>query len=170
MDFFTQEHLDARKKYDTTKQANHWLNTIDTTSLNDGMIEFIEKMPYFFLATSSSNGNTNVNFKGTQGKSLIKVLNNKKLIFADFSGNGILHSVGDISSNPNIGMLIIDFNNNIRLKISGNATIIDDTKQISKYLDIFDTYSIARLIEVEINYVIPNCSDNISVVKNSLLR
>ncbi len=177
MNFFTEEHIKARETYTTTNQANHWLNTIDTTCLNkelslylqENPIEFIERMPYFFFSTSSSNGNTNVNFKGAKGSKLIKVLNNKKLIFPDYSGNGILHSVGDINSNPNVGMLIIDFNKNIRLKVSGKAYIIDDKEQIAQYFDYFETYDIARLIEVDIDYVIPNCSNNINVVKRHLL-
>lgn len=57
IEFFTQEHLDAKETYNTTNQANYWLSTIDAT-------DFIERMPYFFFSTSSSNGNTNVNFKG----------------------------------------------------------------------------------------------------------
>ncbi len=177
MDFFTQEHLNVRETYNTTDQANHWLNTINTTCLNkelslylqEDATGFIERMPYFFFSTSSSNGNTNVNFKGAEGSKLLKVLNSKKLIFPDYSGNGILHSIGDINSNPNVGILIIDFNKNIRLKISGRATIIDDKEQISQYLDYFETYNIVRLIEVDIDYVIPNCSNNINVVKKHLL-
>ena len=57
----------------------------------------------------------------------------------------------------------------IRLKISGKATIIDDKEEISKHLDYFDTYYIQRLIEVEINYVIPNCSNNINIVREHIL-
>jgi len=177
MNFFTKEHLDVRKTYNTTNQANYWLSTIDTTSLNkelslylqEDATSFIERVPYFFFATSSANGNTNVNFKGAEGSKLIKVLNSKKLIFPDYSGNGILHSVGDINSNPNVGILIIDFNKNIRLKISGRATILDDKEKISQYLDYFETYDINRLIEIDIDYVIPNCSTNINVVKKYLL-
>ena len=165
---FKQEHIDAREKYNTTAQANHWLKTIDTSSLNEGASKFIEEIKYFFFATSSLDGMTNINYKGTTGKSLIKVINSKKLIFADFDGNGILHSVGDIGSNPNVGMLIIDFEKDIRLKINGKAKIIDDKDVIVKYLDVFETYNIVRLIEVDIEYVIPNCSNNISVVRESL--
>ncbi len=178
MDFFTQEHLDARAKYSTTAQADHWLSTIETTHLNQALstylnedvVGFIERMRYFFLATSSANGHTKVNFRGAEGERLIKVVNERKLLFPDYSGNGILHAVGDIRSNPNVGMLIIDFNRDVRLKIGGKATVIDDSEEVAKYLDLFDTYSIERLIEVEIEYVIPNCSNNIGVVRKEILK
>lgn len=167
---FKQEHMDARQKYETVDQANYWLNLIDTTYLDEHVTNFIQSINYFFLATSSKDGMTNVNFKGTNSKSLIKVVNKKKLIFADFDGNGILHSIGDIASNPNIGMLIIDFSRDRRVKINGKATIIDDKEIISKYFDIFETYNISRLIEVDVEYVIPNCSNNISVVRESIAK
>jgi uncharacterized protein len=176
VDFFTQEHLMAREKYGTKKQAEYLLSLVDTTCLNDGLsrylgediIGFIERIPYFFFATSSSAGNTNVNFKGSNGSGLIKVIDKNKLLFPDYGGNGILHSIGDIYSNPHVGILIIDFAKDIRLKLSGTATIIDDKKVLTQYFDYFNTFDIERLVEVEIDYVVPNCSQNISVVRKSL--
>ncbi|MGE4463199.1 MAG: pyridoxamine 5'-phosphate oxidase family protein [Arcobacter sp.] len=170
MEIFTQEHLLAREKYGTTKQAELILENMDTRTPNDRMIKFIENMNYFFLATSSKDGRVNVNFKGTKSKSLIKFLDKNRLIFPDFDGNGILHSVGDIESNPYVGLLIIDFLNDIRIKINGKAKIIDDKNEIINYLDIFDSFNFSRLIEVQIEYIIPNCSANLSVVRNSILR
>ncbi|BAK73082.1 MULTISPECIES: pyridoxamine 5'-phosphate oxidase family protein [Arcobacter] len=170
MEIFTQEHLIAREKYGTTKQAELILENMDTRTPNDRMIKFIENMNYFFLATSSKDGRVNVNFKGTKSKSLIKFLDKNRLIFPDFDGNGILHSVGDIESNPHVGLLIIDFLNDIRIKINGKAKIIDDKNEIINYLDIFDSFNFSRLIEVQIEYIIPNCSANLSVVRNSILR
>ncbi|MDF1881830.1 pyridoxamine 5'-phosphate oxidase family protein [Sulfurimonas sp. MAG313] len=170
MEFFTEEHIEVRKKYKTNDEANHWLNSIDTTYLNEFMITFIESMPYFFFATSSSNGNTNVNFKGSEGNTLVKVLSKNKLIFADYKGNGILHSVGDISSNPKVGMLFVDFNKDFRLKISGRAKVIDNELALNQYLDVFETFEMMRLIEVEIEYVIPNCSNKLSIVRQSILK
>jgi len=169
-DFFTQEHMEARAKYKTSDMAEHWLNSVDTTYLNQEMINFVESLSYFFLATSSANGNTNVNFKGSDGTPLVKVINSKRLVFADFKGNGILHSVGDIYSNPNIGMLFIDFNQDLRLKVSGKARVIDDERKLASYLDVFESYELARLIEVDIEYVIPNCSNKLSIVRESIIK
>ncbi|MFY9088555.1 pyridoxamine 5'-phosphate oxidase family protein [Arcobacter aquimarinus] len=169
MEIFIQEHLTVREKYGTTNQAEMVFSYMDTTFLSDRMIGFIESINYFFLATSSKEGRTNVNFKGTKSKRLIKVLDKNRLIFPDFDGNGILHSVGDILSNPNVGLLVIDFSKDIRIKINGKAKIIDDKEIISSYLDYFDSFNFSRLIEVEIDYVIPNCSANLSVVRDSIL-
>jgi uncharacterized protein len=170
MEIFTQEHIRVREKYGTTKQAENIFESLDTTAPNDKMIKFIEKMNYFFLATSSKEGRVNVNFKGTKAKRLIKFLDKNRLIFPDFDGNGILHSVGDIESNPHVGLLIIDFSKDIRIKINGRAKIIDDKDVIVRYLDLFDSFNFSRLIEVEIDYIIPNCSANLNVVRNSIFE
>ena len=169
MEIFTQEHLIAREKYGTTNQAENILDHRNTATLRERMIGIIEGINYFFLATSSKDGRTNVNFKGRKSKRLIKVLDKNRLIFPDFDGNGILHSVGYILSNPYVGMLVIDFTKDIRIKINGKAKIIDDKEIVLSYLDYFDSFNFSRLIEVEIDYVIPNCSANLSVVRDSIL-
>ncbi len=169
MEVFTQEHIFVREKYKTTKQAENIFEYMDTTIPSDIMIKFIESMNYFFLATSSKSGRVNVNFKGTQSKILIKFLNKNKFIFPDFNGNGILHSIGDMESNPYVGLLFIDFSKDIRIKVNGRAKVIDNKEVIIRYLDLFDSFNYSRLIEVEIDYIIPNCSANLSIVRNSIL-
>lgn len=170
MDIFTQEHSMVRKMYETTEQADYWLNAIDTTKLSPFMMQVVEDVSYFFLATSSKDGRVNVNFKGGKKKKLLKVLDANRIIFADFDGNGILHSIGDIQTNPHVGLLIIDFCKDIRMKINGRATIIDDKEEISKYFDIFDSFEFRRLIRVDIEYVIPNCSSRLQVVREEILH
>lgn len=97
-------------------------------------------------------------------------MNKNQLLFPDFDGNVILHSVGDILSNPYVGMSIIDFSKDIRIKINGKAKIIDDKEIVLSYLNYFDSFNFSRLIEVEVDYVIPNCSANLSVERDSILN
>lgn len=169
MPFFTSQHHKIRKKYKTTKKAQHWLTTLNTSKLSKKMVELIETTPYFFLATSSKTGHVNVNYKGTHNKKLIHIIDNEHLIFPDYQGNGILHSLGDILSNPNIGLLIINFSQDKRIKLNGKATIIDEITEIQKYFHIFEDTTIIRLIKVKIEYVIENCSTNIGIVRNQLI-
>lgn len=169
MPFFSHEHHKIREKYKTTNKARHWLTTLNTSSLSSNMITLIEKTPYFFLATSSSSGHTNVNYKGTQNKKAIHILDKKHLLFPDYEGNGIFHSLGDILSNPHIGILVINFTENKRIKINGKASIIDKYEDVKKYFHIFEDTTITRLIKVEILYAIENCSKNIEIVKNQFI-
>lgn len=65
---FSQEHINIRKYYNTNIQADHWLTTMHTTSLTEKRIQFIESLPYFFFATSHTNGQPNINIKSTNNK------------------------------------------------------------------------------------------------------
>lgn len=168
MEIFTKEHEIVRKKYATNEQANYWLNTISSTKIEPNLVSFLENLPYFFLATSNKTGVSNINFKGTNSGKLIKVIDEKRLIYPDYKGNGILHGVGDIFSNDNVGLLCIDFSKDFRVKINGRAKIIDDQNELIKYFDIFDTYDISRIIEITVEYIIPNCSNQISIVRESI--
>jgi len=167
---FTQAHINARLKYHTQEQADYWLTHLNTTQLTQQMTDLIENIPYFFLATASTSGYPNVNFKGTKNNTLIKVLNPTTLIFYDYAGNGILHSIGDILSNPKIGMLIIDFKHDIRIKINGSATIIDEGSSFKHYSKVFNDENIIRIIKVNIEYVIQNCSKHLHIVRKTLIN
>ncbi len=170
MDIFTQEHKDIREKNGTTKQVEYYLNTIASDEIDENLRFYLEGLRYFFFATSSKDGYTNVNFKGAKSNTLIKVLDKKRFIFPDYNGNGIFHSVGDIATNPKVALLCIDFLSDTRVKISGSAKIIDDNNELIKYRDIFDCYDVERVIEITVEYIIPNCSNQLSVVREQILK
>ncbi|MBN2815346.1 MAG: pyridoxamine 5'-phosphate oxidase family protein [Campylobacterales bacterium] len=170
MNIFTQEHTLIQEKYKTKQQAQHWVNLLKREVIEDDACRYLESLQYFFFATSNKEGHTNVNFKGIRSGKLIKVLDERHLIFPDYKGNGIFHGLGDIMSNPNVALLCIDFSKNIRVKISGTAQVIDDTNLVAKYSDMLNTNDAQRIIKVTVGYLIPNCSQQLSVVKNSILN
>ncbi|MEJ2413910.1 MAG: pyridoxamine 5'-phosphate oxidase family protein [Sulfurimonas sp.] len=170
MNIFTQEHNFVQEKYKTKEQAEHLLNLLKREVIEEDASNYLESLQYFFFATSNKQGHTNVNFKGVRSGKLIKVLDEKHLIFPDYKGNGIFHGIGDIMSNPNVSLLCIDFSKNIRVKISGTAQIIDDADTVSKYSDILNTNDAERIIKITVRYLIPNCSKQLSVVKDSILN
>src|SRR5512145_2662753 len=58
----------------------------------------IEAGPFFFLATSDANGRCDCSFKGG-GPGILRVLDARTLAFADFSGNDLFMSLGNILEN-----------------------------------------------------------------------
>jgi len=165
---FHQGHKQAREKYQTKANADYWLETLDTSRLNQEMIKFIENSSYFFFATASPDGQPNLNYKGGD-KGFLHVVNEKKLVFPNFSGNGILHSIGDLELNNKVSLLIPDFNQNARIKIIGTATVIYEDAYMSEYMDYFSRFTFDSLIVIDITYVIPNCPSNLHRVKESIL-
>ncbi len=171
MKIFTKAHDTIREKYRTKVQAEHLVQQMSKESIDKHTAHFLEGLPYFFFATSSHTGDTNINFKGLKSGKLIHVLDDRHLIFPDYAGNGIFHGIGDIQSNPKVALLCIDFAKDIRIKISGVAKVIDKGELLEKYCNILQTYYDApRVIEVCVHYIIPNCSQQLSVVREHILQ
>ncbi|MCH9813992.1 MAG: pyridoxamine 5'-phosphate oxidase family protein [Epsilonproteobacteria bacterium] len=158
----------AQKKYSTTEQASKILSSIDTTCISNQVKSVISKCSYFFLSTASKDGQPNINFKGGD-KGFVHVLDKNTIIFPDLLGNGILHGINDMMENPNVAMLFIDFITGVRYKVNGLATIIDNTEEINKYLDFCGFDYPTRIIKVDVNYVIGNCSKNIDNVRREII-
>lgn len=170
MTHFTKAHEEVREKYQTSVRAHHLIEHMSRESIDATIQAFLEALPYFFFATSSHTGETNVNFKGLKSGTLIKVLDSKHLIFPDYKGNGIFHAIGDIQTNPKVALLCIDFNTDIRIKIAGHAKVIDTGSRLKEYATLLQNSDIPRVILVEVNYIIPNCSQQLSVVRNAILQ
>ncbi len=166
---FHKGHQKSRNRYKTHANADYWLNALDTSKLNSTMTEFINNCTYLFFATSSPDGQPNLNYKGGE-KGFVHVVNEAKLVFINFQGNGILHSLGDLEINDKVSLLIPDFNQNVRLKIIGKATVIYEDIYVSEYMDYFNAFTFDSLIVVDIEYVIPNCPSNLHYVKDGILN
>ncbi len=114
----------------------------------------LEQAPFFFLATSDTQGHCDCSFKGG-GPNLIKIIDATHFAFPDFDGNGAFMSIGNIMQNPNVGCLFIDFSDGARLRVNGRATI-HENDEISAYFN-----NTKRAILVHIEQVVPNCAAHI---------
>lgn len=88
--------------------------------VSKNLADFIESQPFFFLSTSHKSGSCDCSFRGRDFNisgefyPLLKVINQKTIIFPDFSGNHLYQSLGNIISNPNAALLFVDFERRIR--------------------------------------------------------
>jgi predicted pyridoxine 5'-phosphate oxidase superfamily flavin-nucleotide-binding protein len=94
--------------------------------LNDRMREFITRQEMMFVATSDRHGECDNTFRaGPAG--FIQVLDDKNLAYPEYRGNGVMASLGNISENPHIGLLILDLVQDvIGLHVNGTARIVED--------------------------------------------
>lgn len=109
----------------------------------------VEAFPFFFLATSDDRGHCDCSFKGG-GPGTLKLSGGRRLSFPDYDGNGAFMSLGNILVNPNVGLLLIDFEDGARLRIDGRARVEGP--------DEARFPGAPRVVEVEITRVVPNCS------------
>ncbi|WP_068081570.1 pyridoxamine 5'-phosphate oxidase family protein [Polycladidibacter stylochi] len=121
-----------RKRYPGTIQWDEErLAKMMRQEISQSHASFIEAQPFFFIATASAQGHCDASFRGsevgpdgTPGLAC-KVLSSTKLVFPDYSGNGLYNSLGNIASNPHIGMIFIDFTKQTRIRLNGTASIRD---------------------------------------------
>ena len=110
-----QDDFDSRRIADRLEQVTTRtaFTAVDTA--------FIEKAILFFLATADAEGRPDVNHKGGP-PGFVRVTGPSELAFPDYDGNGMFKSLGNVTVNPNVGLLFIDFERPRRLRVNGTAT------------------------------------------------
>ncbi len=85
---------------------------------------FIAARDGFFQATVSETGWPYVQFRGGPA-GFLKVLDEKTIAYADYRGNRQYLSVGNLSEDDRVSLILVDYPNRRRLKIWGRARIVD---------------------------------------------
>ena len=164
----SQGERELQKKHNTGNSAHSFYNSQVLDFLNPEMQKFIEDQEMVFLSTSDSKGECDASFRAGP-KGFIKVLDNKTLIFPEFKGNGVMASLGNISENPQIGLMFIDFfQSSIGLHVNGKAEIITE-KEASKLVNPLDKAEAEKdgqhktklWIKIEVEEAYIHCSKHI---------
>lgn len=123
---------------------------------------FFESLPFFFIATANARGECDCSFRGREHDAsgapfpLLKVVDEKTLVFPDYSGNKLYNSLGNIITNGHIGMLFIDFQTQRRVRLNGLAIVVADP---SSYASIWP--NAAQYVRVTAQQVYGNCRSRI---------
>ena len=126
--------------------------------LTPQLVAFLQRQPFFFLATASADGDCDCSYRGRQHnrphdpEPLLLAPDQRKLVFPDYAGNNFFNSIGNILTNPKVGMLFLDFETATRVRINGGATILDEA---DIYRDHWPTA--VRFVQVMVDQVYPNC-------------
>ena len=150
-DIYGNQHKALQKIFDTERLANAVESNIVSDEFADEHKGFIESRDMFFLSTIDHRGYPTCSYKGGN-PGFVKVLNSKTLVFPSCDGNGMFLSTGNITANPKIGMLFIDFETPHRVRIHGTA--VADIK--SSWLTEFPGAEI--IVTVNITEVFINCT------------
>jgi predicted pyridoxine 5'-phosphate oxidase superfamily flavin-nucleotide-binding protein len=119
------EH-DLQEKFGTEKRALAFYNKQVLDFLNPVMREFIARQEMAFVATADAHGECDCTFRaGIPG--FVRVLNERQIAYPEYRGNGVMASLGNISKNPHIGLIFIDFTRStVGLHVNGKARIVDN--------------------------------------------
>ncbi len=119
-----QERLGSRRTYARVEQTGGWQTTI-TPDLS----EFIAERDSFYLGTASADGRPYIQHRGGPA-GFLKVLDERTLGFADFSGNRQYISMGNLSENDRAFIFLMDYPNRRRIKIWGRAEVVEDDAEL----------------------------------------
>src|ERR1700709_2712998 len=100
---------------------------------NGGWRTQIDANPPPFFATSNADGQPYIQHRGGP-KGFIRILDKNTLAFADFSGNRQYITQGNLSENPKAHIFLMDYAHRRRVKIWGEARVIDDDPALIKSL------------------------------------
>jgi len=84
--------------------------------------DFIAQRDTFYMATVNEDGWPYVQHRGGP-PGFLRVLGPKQLAYADFRGNTQLVSVGNVSTNDRVSLILMDYPNRRRLKILGHMRV-----------------------------------------------
>lgn len=93
---------------------------------------FIERRDMFFLATADAEGRPECSYKGGE-PGFVRVLDESTLAFPSYDGNGMYLSAGNVSVNPSVGLLFVDFEAGTRLRLNGVASTVEDDPLVATY-------------------------------------
>ena len=163
-----EEELEAQRRFGV--EGLNWndrsLDAMFQQTISPERAAFFESLPFFFIATANLEGECDCSYRGREldalGKSypLVKVLDDKTLVFPDYPGNKLYNSLGNVIVNGHIGMLFIDFEAQRRMRLNGHAVIIDHS---STYASIWP--NAAQYVQVTAQQVYGNCSSRIPKMK-----
>ena len=95
-----------------------------TDGLTENEINFISQQDSFYIASIGANQFPYIQHRGGP-KGFVKVLDSDTIGFVDFSGNKQYISVGNLATNQNVALIMVDYPSKSRLKILARAEIVE---------------------------------------------
>lgn len=121
-----QDRFDGRRVADKLAQHRRRYDFWDEDR------RMIEQASFFFIATSHGDYVDCSMRAGAPG--FIQITGPGELEFPEYDGNSMYRTLGNITRNPNVGLLFVKFDGKTyRIRINGRATILDDPAALARH-------------------------------------
>ena len=100
--------------------------------LDEQSVAFVRRSPFLLLSTVDAQGGVEVSPKGDE-PGFVHVQDKNTLLFPDRPGNNLAFGHLNILANPNVGMIFLAPGTGETLRVSGSATLHDDTGLREKF-------------------------------------
>jgi len=157
-DFYHEGSRQLQDQFDTRRLADRLDEAIVQDSILPSDKDFIERMDMFFIATVDERGHANCSYKAGE-PGFVRVADDHTLAFPSYDGNGMYLTMGNILATRQVGLLFIDFENQKRMRLNGEATIHQDDPLMKNYPEA------QFIVRVRAREVFANCPRYIHKMK-----
>ncbi len=120
--FYNEGSREIQDRFDSRRIADRLEQVTLRRAFTEEDKAFISKAPMFFLATADADGHPDCSYKGGL-PGFVRIVDDVTLAFPSYDGNGQFRSLGNLTVNPPVGMLFIDFEATKRIRVNGIASI-----------------------------------------------
>jgi len=127
-----QKQKGSRSSYANMEQRGSWQDIV-----NQKLRDFLAERDSFYMSTVNSEGQPYIQHRGGP-KGFLKVIDNRTLGFADFTGNRQYISYGNLEDNNKVCLFFMDYPNRTRIKLWGTAEVNEDDTALIEQLTVSD--------------------------------
>lgn len=128
-----------------------------STALTAHQHDRISKSDTFFIATSHPDTGMDVSHKGGS-PGFVHVNGEGQIVFPDYSGNNLFNTLGNISVNPRIGMIFVDFSSGRTLQIAGTAALRIDRGGRTVYVTPSEVHEVRNALPTTCDVLAPGAT------------
>lgn len=151
-----QVRLGSRDAYARVESGRGW-----STAITEDLADFIAAQRSAFLATATADGQPYIQHRGGP-PGFLKVLDDRTIGFADYSGNRQYISLGNLGDNPKACLFLIDYANRRRVKLWGKARFVEgDTALEAKLMPVGYKAKVERALLFTVDVWDANCPQHI---------
>lgn len=161
---FTDAVKEMQKKMGSRKSYARMERETYVDGLTENEIDFIVQRDSFYMASIGENVFPYIQHCGGP-KGFVKVLDAKRIGFIDFKGNVQYISVGNIATNNNVALIMVDYPGRTRLKILAKAEIVElkNDDSLFEFLDLGEyKFRPERMMVLHIETYDWNCPQHIT--------
>ncbi|MDO3399596.1 pyridoxamine 5'-phosphate oxidase family protein [Mycolicibacterium neoaurum] len=115
-----------------------------TDALDDTMRRRLAEADTFLVGSADPDGNADASHRGGN-PGFLEVLSPTRLRWPDYRGNSMFMTLGNIATNPSVGLLIPDWDTGSTLQLTGTAEIVWES---AEGVQCFVEFDIAEAVEI----------------------
>ncbi|MCA8985567.1 MAG: pyridoxamine 5'-phosphate oxidase family protein [Planctomycetaceae bacterium] len=151
-----QTQKGSRTSYARMEQRGSW-----ETTVTPDLAAFLSELDMFYLGTANAENQPYIQYRGGS-PGFLRVVDEKTLGFADFSGNRQYITLGNLAENPKAFLFLMDYTRSRRVKLWGRARVVEgDPDLLDRLRDPAYPGKVERAILFEIEAWDVNCPQHI---------